>query len=168
MRLQHQQERRKEFETNLLKTGLELETENKDDSEDGKTYFTKIHAPWDVLATYAEVMHIKVPIKENDIPQARENPFDWMLKPFQLNSTIINPEPDYFTAAFSKQRQELFLINNPETFFSPSTRNRIVYYILSRCKYATEEGKRKFGIKRLLNNGTYTAAFPLHDAPPSD
>ncbi|XP_048401492.1 anoctamin-5 isoform X4 [Stegostoma tigrinum] len=156
-------ERRKEFETNLLKTGLELETENKDDSEDGKTYFTKIHAPWDVLATYAEVMHIKVPIKENDIPQARENPFDWMLKPFRLNPTIINPEPDYFTAPFSKQRQELFLINNPETFFSPSTRNRIVYYILSRCKYATEEGKRKFGIKRLLNNGTYTAAFPLHD-----
>ncbi|XP_072448856.1 anoctamin-5 isoform X7 [Chiloscyllium punctatum] len=156
-------ERRKEFEMNLLKTGLELETENKDDSEDGKTYFTKIHAPWDVLATYAEVMHIKVPIKENDIPQARENPFDWLLKPFRLNPTIINPEPDYFTAPFSKQRQELFLINDQETFFSPSTRNRIVYYILSRCKYATEDGKRKFGIKRLLNNGTYTAAFPLHD-----
>ncbi|XP_043561340.1 anoctamin-5 isoform X3 [Chiloscyllium plagiosum] len=156
-------ERRKEFEMNLMKTGLELETENKDDSEDGKTYFTKIHAPWDVLATYAEVMHIKVPIKENDIPQARENPFDWLLKPFRLNPAIINPEPDYFTAPFSKQRQELFLINDQETFFSPSTRNRIVYYILSRCKYATEDGKRKFGIKRLLNNGTYTAAFPLHD-----
>ncbi|XP_032894555.1 anoctamin-5 isoform X3 [Amblyraja radiata] len=156
-------ERRKEFEDNLLKTGLELETENKDDSEDGKTYFVKVHAPWDVLAMYAEVMHIKVPIKENDIPQARENPFDRLLKPFRLDPAIINPEPDYFTAPFSKQRQELYLINNPETFFSPSTRNRIVYYILSRCKYTTEDGKRKLGIKRLLNNGTYTAAYPLHD-----
>ncbi|GCB73979.1 hypothetical protein scyTo_0003063 [Scyliorhinus torazame] len=156
-------DRRKEFELNLLKTGLELETESKEDSDDGKTYFVKIHASWDVLTTYAEVMHIKVPIKGNDIPHARENPLDWMLKPFRLNPKIINPEPDYFTAPFSKQRQELFLIDNPDTFFSPSTRNRIVYYILYRCKYGTEDGKRKVGIKRLLNNGTYTAAFPLHD-----
>lgn len=38
-----------------------------------------------------------------------------------------------------------------------------VNYILTRCPYGTEEGKKKFGIKRLLNNGTYTAAYPLHD-----
>lgn len=40
-----------------------------------------------------------------------------------------------------------------------------VYYILSRCSYYRDEcGDRdKKGIKRLLNNGTYTAAFPLHD-----
>uniref|UniRef100_UPI00398F4CD8 anoctamin-5 isoform X2 n=1 Tax=Pristiophorus japonicus TaxID=55135 RepID=UPI00398F4CD8 len=156
-------ERRKDFEANLLKTGLELETESKEDSEDGKTYYLKIHAPWDVLATYAEVMHIKMPIKANDIPRARRNPLDWCLKPFRLNSVIINPELEYFTAPFSKERQELFFIDDADTFFSPANRNRIVYYILSRCKYATEDGKRKIGIKRLLNNGTYTAAFPLHD-----
>lgn len=40
-----------------------------------------------------------------------------------------------------------------------------VYYILARCPYFKDEcGDRdKKGIKRLLNNGTYTAAFPLHD-----
>lgn len=38
-----------------------------------------------------------------------------------------------------------------------------VNYILTRCPYGTEEGKKKFGIKRLLNNGTYSAAYPLHD-----
>lgn len=40
-----------------------------------------------------------------------------------------------------------------------------VYYILSRCSYLKDEcpDKEKKGIKRLLNNGTYTAAFPLHD-----
>ncbi|XP_042197254.1 anoctamin-5 isoform X4 [Callorhinchus milii] len=156
-------ERRRDFEENLAKAGLDLETESKDESEDGKTYFVKIHAPWDVLATYAEVLHIKVPIRANDISPAGDNPFDWFLKPFQLEMDIMNPEPDYFTAPFSKQRQELFLIGDRETFFSPSTRNRIVYYILSRCKYATEEGKQKFGIKRLQNNNTYTSAFPLHD-----
>lgn len=40
-----------------------------------------------------------------------------------------------------------------------------VYYILARCPYYKENevDKEKMGIKRLLNNGTYTAAFPLHD-----
>ncbi|XP_064423295.1 anoctamin-5 isoform X3 [Latimeria chalumnae] len=156
-------ERRREFELNLEKAGLELETEHKKESEDGKTYFVKVHAPWEVLTTYAEVLNIKVPIKESDIPSNRENPFDWLLKPFKLPEEVKNPLPDYFTAPFSKEKQELFLINNEDTFFLPSTRNRIVFYILSRCQYATEEGKRKFGIKRLLNNGTYTAAYPLHD-----
>ncbi|XP_064425713.1 pyruvate carboxylase, mitochondrial-like [Latimeria chalumnae] len=68
--------RRREFELNLEKAGLELETEHKKESEDGKTYFVKVHAPWEVLTTYAEVLNIKVPIKENDIPSNRENPFD--------------------------------------------------------------------------------------------
>ncbi|KGL94332.1 Anoctamin-5, partial [Charadrius vociferus] len=157
------QERRKEFESNLQKAGLELETEDKKESEDGKIYFVKIHAPWEVLITYAEVLNIKVPIKENDIPSTVENPLDCMLAPLRLPEKVMHPEPDYFTAPFSKEKQELYLINDESTFFSPSMRNRIVNYILTRCPYGTEEGKKKFGIKRLLNNGTYSAAYPLHD-----
>uniref|UniRef100_A0A8B9RV37 Anoctamin n=1 Tax=Accipiter nisus TaxID=211598 RepID=A0A8B9RV37_9AVES len=156
-------ERRKEFESNLQKAGLELETEDKKESEDGKIYFVKIHAPWEVLITYAEVLNIKVPIKENDIPSTVENPLDCMLAPLRLPEKVMHPEPDYFTAPFSKDKQELYLINDESTFFSPSMRNRIVNYILTRCPYGTEEGKKKFGIKRLLNNGTYSAAYPLHD-----
>ncbi|XP_075568030.1 anoctamin-5 [Pelecanus crispus] len=156
-------ERRKEFESNLQKAGLELETEDKKESEDGKIFFVKIHAPWEVLVTYAEVLNIKVPIKENDIPSTVETPLDCMLAPFRLPEKVMHPEPDYFTAPFSKEKQELYLINDESTFFSPSMRNRIVNYILTRCPYGTEEGKKKFGIKRLLNNGTYSAAYPLHD-----
>ncbi|KAF4801326.1 Anoctamin-6 [Turdus rufiventris] len=156
-------ERRKEFESNLQKAGLELETEDKKESEDGKIYFVKIHAPWEVLITYAEVLNIKVPIRENDIPPMVENPLDCVLYPFRLPEKVMHPEPDYFTAPFSKDKQELYLIDDENTFFSPSMRNRIVNYILTRCPYGTEEGKKKFGIKRLLNNGTYTAAYPLHD-----
>ncbi|NXQ88573.1 ANO5 protein, partial [Nyctibius grandis] len=156
-------ERRKEFESNLQKAGLELETEDKKESENGKIYFVKIHAPWEVLITYAEVLNIKVPIKENDIPSMVENPLDCMLAPLRLPEKVMHPEPDYFTAPFSKDKQELYLINDESTFFSPSMRNRIVNYILTRCPYGTEEGKKKFGIKRLLNNGTYSAAYPLHD-----
>ncbi|XP_039609423.1 anoctamin-5-like isoform X2 [Polypterus senegalus] len=156
-------ERRKEFENNLQKAGLELETEDKIESEDGKTYYLKIHTPWDVLATYAEVLKIKVPFKENDIPSKPEIPVSWLFKPFRLSDEVMNPEPDYFTAPFEKNKSDFFLIEDKETLFPPSTRNRIVYYILSRCPYGTEDGKKKLGIKRLLNNGSYTAAYPLHD-----
>ncbi|XP_063145635.1 anoctamin-5 isoform X2 [Candoia aspera] len=156
-------ERRRMFENNLVKAGLELETEDKKESENGKTYFVKIHAPWEILITYAEVLNIKVPIKENDIPCPVENPLDCIFWPFRLPEIVMHPEPDYFTASFSKERQELYLIDDENTFFSPSVRNRIVFYILTRCPYGTEEGKKKFGIKRLLNNGSYTAAYPLHD-----
>ncbi|XP_069479589.1 anoctamin-5 isoform X3 [Ambystoma mexicanum] len=156
-------ERRKEFEKNLQQAGLHLETEDKKESENGKTFFVKVHAPWEVLSTYAEVLNIKAPIKENDIPPRNDNPFEFLSKPFRLPKEVMQPEPDYFTAPFSKQRQELYLIHDESTFFTPSTRNRIVYYILSRCPYETEEGKKKFGIKRLLTNGTYLAAYPLHD-----
>lgn len=40
-----------------------------------------------------------------------------------------------------------------------------MFYILARCPYYNEGRKEreKTGIKRLLSNGTYAAAFPLHD-----
>lgn len=40
-----------------------------------------------------------------------------------------------------------------------------VFYILARCPYYNEgrKDREKTGIKRLLSNGTYAAAFPLHD-----
>ncbi|XP_075883389.1 anoctamin-5 isoform X4 [Nelusetta ayraudi] len=162
---ERKQERRKIYEANLEKVGLELETEDKSESEDGKTYFVKIHAPWEVLATYADVLKIKVPFKINDIPDNSEMPMHWLSTPFRLPEQVMHPEPDYFTAPFDKSKSDFFLIDDPETFFPPSVRNRIVFYILSRCSYFRDEcvDKDKKGIKRLQNNGTYTAAFPLHD-----
>uniref|UniRef100_A0A670Y8L2 Anoctamin n=1 Tax=Pseudonaja textilis TaxID=8673 RepID=A0A670Y8L2_PSETE len=96
------------------------------ESENNKTYFVKIHAPWEILITYAEVLNIKMPIKENDIPCPVENPLDCIFAPFRLPEIVMHPEPDYFTAPFSKERQELYLIDDENTFFSPSVRNRIV------------------------------------------
>ncbi|KAK2920126.1 anoctamin-5b isoform X2 [Channa argus] len=159
------QERRREFEANLEKAGLELETEDKADSKDHKTYFLKIHAPWDALATYADVLKIKVPFKISDIPHTQESPLEWLSRPLRLPERILRPEPDYFTYHFDKAKTDFFLINDKDTFFPPSTRNRIVFYILARCPYykAGRKDKDKTGIKRLLSNGTYTAAFPLHD-----
>ncbi|XP_073072429.1 anoctamin-5 isoform X4 [Manis javanica] len=156
-------ERRKEFEENLRKTGLELEIEDKRNSEDGRTFFVKIHAPWEVLVTYAEVLGIKMPIKESDFPRAERTPFSYMLGLLKLPRNVKHPHPEYFTAQFTRHRQELFLIEDESSFFPSSARNRIVYYILSRCPFGIEEGKKKFGIERLLTSHTYSAAYPLHD-----
>ncbi|XP_077599591.1 anoctamin-5 isoform X2 [Stigmatopora nigra] len=157
--------KRELYEANLIKVGLELETEDKIESEDGKTYFVKIHAPWEVLATYADVLKIKAPFKVNDLQRKSMNPLSWLATPLRLPDHIMYPDPDYFTAPFNKSKADFFLIDDKDTFFTPATRNRIVYYILSRCAYGEDErlDKDKKGIKRLLNNGTYTAAFPLHD-----
>ncbi|XP_008308325.1 anoctamin-5-like isoform X2 [Cynoglossus semilaevis] len=157
------QERRKEFEANLEKIGLQLETDDKSESKDQKTYFLKIHAPWDVLAHYADVLKIKVPFKKSDIPHSQDVPLEWLTRPFRLPHHIMHPRPDYFTYPFDKSKINFF--SDKESFFPPSTRNRIVFYILARCPYYKEGQieKDKTGIKRLLSNGTYTAAFPLHD-----
>ncbi|XP_061679599.1 anoctamin-3 [Syngnathoides biaculeatus] len=70
-------------------------------------------------------------------------------------------ETDCYTAPFSRARMHHFTINNRETFFSNSTRSRIVHHVLQRTKY--EDGKLKMGINRLLGNNTYEAAFPPHE-----
>ncbi|XP_072320928.1 anoctamin-5-like [Eucyclogobius newberryi] len=159
------QEKRSEFEANLEKIGLELETEDKSEAKDQTTYFLKVHAPWEVLAKYAEILKIRVPFKESDIPHRRDAAFHWLSQHFRLPENIMNPAPEYFTYPFNKDKADFFLMQDKETFFPPSTRNRIVFYILSRCPYYKEgrKDKDKTGIKRLLNNSTYTAAFPLHD-----
>jgi anoctamin-5 len=96
------------------------------DSDDGRTYFLKIHAPWEVLATYADVLKIKVPFKLSDVPHAQDVPLGWLSQPFRLPEKIMRPQPDYFTTAFDKGKTDFFLINDKDSLFPPSTRNRIV------------------------------------------
>ena len=52
--------------------------------------------------------------------------------------------------------------DNHDTYFSNTQRHRAVYEILSTAVY----GKRKraeIGIERLIEDGVYQAAFPMHD-----
>lgn len=53
---------------------------------------------------------------------------------------------------------------NEDEFFSTSDRIRMVHDYLIRARYndGTKE-KYRFGIDRLIQNGTYTAAYPLHE-----
>lgn len=51
--------KRRVFENNLEREGLELERE-----QAGRHHFVKIHAPHEVLCRYSEIMKLRMPMKE--------------------------------------------------------------------------------------------------------
>lgn len=51
--------KRRVFETNLEREGLELERE-----QTVRHHFVKIHAPHEVLCRYCEIMKLRMPMKE--------------------------------------------------------------------------------------------------------
>ncbi|NWV11140.1 ANO6 protein, partial [Ptilonorhynchus violaceus] len=156
-----QKRKRQVYESNLINNGLQLEATRS--VLDEKLIFVKVHAPWEVLCTYAEVMHIKLPLQHNDL-KTRASAFSWFSRLFRVDENIIKPEQEFFTAPFQKEHLSNFYIHDKDTFFNPATRSRIVHFILSRVEYATKNNVKKFGINKLLDTGIYKAAFPLHDS----
>ncbi|ESO89283.1 hypothetical protein LOTGIDRAFT_106472, partial [Lottia gigantea] len=158
--------RRKFFEDNLIKDGLELEYEERARKKADKVRFVKVHCPWEVLTTYAEIMSMKMPLAENDLESDVTSCWSKCPTPFDVDEDYLPPVPDYFTAAFSRSRADQFVIEDQETFFSSAQRSLIANEVLSRCVYETtvsQKKKKRFGIKNLVNAGVYTAAFPLHE-----
>ncbi|XP_008410263.1 anoctamin-3 isoform X2 [Poecilia reticulata] len=169
-----QVEKRCTFEKNLRAEGLMLEKEPSLTNND--IMFVKVHATWDTLCKYAEQMNIRMPFRKKcyftDWRSKTLGRFhlrcqqikSWLPKnPMKLDKEALPDleETDCYTAPFSRARMHHFTINNRETFFSNSTRSRIVHHVLQRTKY--EDGKSKMGINRLLGNNTYEAAFPPHE-----
>ncbi|KFW94251.1 Anoctamin-6, partial [Phalacrocorax carbo] len=156
-----QKRKRQAYESKLITNGLQLEATRS--VLDEKLVFVKVHAPWEVLCTYAEVMHIKLPLQPNDL-KTRDSTFNWFSRLFSVDENIIKPEQEFFTAPFQKEHLSNFYIQDKDTFFNPATRSRIVHFILSRVEYTTKNNVKKFGINKLLDAGIYKAAFPLHDS----
>uniref|UniRef100_A0A5F5Q180 Anoctamin n=1 Tax=Equus caballus TaxID=9796 RepID=A0A5F5Q180_HORSE len=154
-----QTEKREVFERNIRAEGLHMEKESSLINSD--IIFVKLHAPWEVLGRYAEQMNVRMPFRiDKQISSFRR----WLpKKPMRLDKETLPDleENDCYTAPFSQQRIHHFIIHNKDTFFNNATRSRIVHHILQRIKY--EEGKNKIGLNRLLTNGSYEAAFPLHE-----
>uniref|UniRef100_A0A8C3G3M8 Anoctamin n=1 Tax=Cyclopterus lumpus TaxID=8103 RepID=A0A8C3G3M8_CYCLU len=155
---------RQYFEASLMKMGMELEAIQS--VIDEKLLFVKVHMPWDVLCTYAEVLHIKLPIQPNDLSS---RPSRWrflscITKHFYPNEELITKETEFFTAPFEKDRLEYFYVRDKDVFFTASMRSRMAYYILSRAPYEIRGNIKKFGITKLLDRGVYKAAYPLHDS----
>ncbi|CAI5763528.1 anoctamin-3 isoform X1 [Podarcis lilfordi] len=167
-------EKRSTFEKNLRAEGLMLEREPAVTNHD--IMFVKIHCPWDTLCKYAERMNIRMPFRKKcyytdwrsktmgSLQRNMRELKSWLPRnPMKLDKEALPDleETDCYTAPFSRARIHHFTINNKDSFFSNSTRSRIVHHMLQRTKY--EDGKSKMGINRLLNNGTYEAAFPPHE-----
>ncbi|KAB1262379.1 Anoctamin-6 [Camelus dromedarius] len=95
---------------------------------DDKLVFAKVHTLWEVLCTYAEILHIKLPLKPNDL-KTRSSAFDnfsCFLKVLQVDESIIKPEQEFFIALFEKSCVNDFYIQDRDTFFNPATRSHIV------------------------------------------
>ena len=128
---------RKQFASSLMEEGLQMERVK---SSESGLKFVKLHAPWDVLIRYAEVMKLKMPMKQIET--------SWRL--------VFDDEDPYskgmFTATFSRDKMYLFHIPaKKELFFSSSIRSQIVDFILKRKLFTANKSEAgNFGIDRLL------------------
>lgn len=83
--------------------------------------------PWNELCTYAEVLHIKLPIQPNDL-SSQVSPwryFSCITKHFYPDEKLIRSEAEFFTAPFEKDRLEYFYVKDQDQFFTPSMRSRM-------------------------------------------
>ena len=130
--------------------------------------FVLIHSPWDVLAKCAEEMMIRVPLREQQATHMKSpNKSRWrqkaknVLNIFQVQDKYDMKAERQVTAFFSGAKLDCFLIEDRETFFSDIDRSRMTHRLLLSTKYSSEMDD--FGISRLLYNGVYTVAYPLHE-----
>lgn len=159
------------FEINLEKEGLELEYEQ---VETNGLHFIKIHAPKEVLRRYAEILKLRLPMKQLpgcQISQTNSNPIIQevntfirrIMNKYYVDTNIFPTMKQNFTAVYSRDKEYLFDLNSPN-FFTSATRSRIVQFILDRTKFTeTKEDDFAFGIERLISEHAYVAAYPLHD-----
>ncbi|XP_022255251.1 anoctamin-1-like [Limulus polyphemus] len=138
------------FEQNLKDEGLELE--HVDKGEMGVS-FVKIHAPWEVLTRYAEIIKMKMPLKEcSKYPTIKS----------KQGYKTINRQ---YTSEYRRDKKDLFAVPaKKEDFFNPGQRAQIVDFILKRKSFSNnKEDDYAFGINKLINDNVYEAAFPLHE-----
>nr|XP_045606846.1 anoctamin-7-like isoform X2 [Procambarus clarkii] len=157
------------FMNSLMKAGLHMEEETE---ETGKKVicFIKLSAPWPVLCHFAEELNMRAPLQAHNNPSTNwsEVILERLHLPNLMAEDVPNKPLDYFTCAFKKSKIDRKLItkflgsDNPDQYFTNTQRARIVHEILSTASF----GKRKkgeIGIERLVEEGVYSAAFPLHD-----
>ncbi|XP_043853427.1 anoctamin-7-like isoform X2 [Dromiciops gliroides] len=164
-RLQHHRWRQK-FQRNLRAAGLLLE-EEETPGEQRAVHYLKLSAPWEVLTYYAEDLCMRAPLQVQPNPDSDGSAeiLRQLHLPNPLQQHVPNKPLDFYTCAFRRSKLSKFLGSDfPDSYFSNTQRHRVVAEILARTVY----GKRKhaeMGIARLLTEGVYTAAFPLHEGP---
>ncbi|XP_050067716.1 anoctamin-5 [Anopheles maculipalpis] len=167
---------RKLFQENLIREGLEFEVEDKAQAFDGKTFFVKIHIPWRTESRYAEVMNLKLPVKrfitisvkeEETALRRQQNKilsyWNRLMSMTEYNHGRIEKEPSFYSATANGNPEEQFIVKDRCTSYTSAQRSLIVMQILMRTRFDETEKVNNVGIRRLLNDGTYLACFPLHE-----
>ncbi|XP_072813371.1 uncharacterized protein [Vicugna pacos] len=92
-----------------------------------KLLFAKVYTLWEVLCTYAEILHIILPLKPNDLKTRSSafGNFSCFMKVLQVDQSIIKPKQEFFIALFEKSCVNDFYIQDRDIFFNPTTRGRI-------------------------------------------
>ncbi|KAF2351380.1 Anoctamin dimerization domain [Trinorchestia longiramus] len=177
--------RRKIFEGKLMEEGIVLE---EDQVSEVPLRFVKIHAPMEVCCRYAEILKLRMPMKEKvdqcflkqrfilhfpglpaleiSAPAVLQDVSDVISRMFNFvrnNPAHFPPMDRHFNAVYSRDKEYLFNVN--EDFFNAANRARIIDFILRRKRFCAEdeEDDFAFGIEKLLNDGTYIAAYPIHE-----
>ncbi|KAK6737941.1 hypothetical protein RB195_020188 [Necator americanus] len=179
------QNRRFYFENNLRKMGLEIERVIISPML-GRTHFVLLHAPFPVLEKQAQLLTVKLPVQQSDVDFQDRTSLPGLLDSilsrvgiFDFDERVkkVLEEPDFFTAPYSSDRRKQFVNwDRPDLLFPHAERSRMVYDLLTRAHYdePNPEGKKKgqnyyrFGIERLLAQGVYSAAYPLHQTIRND
>ncbi|KAB1271209.1 Anoctamin-6, partial [Camelus dromedarius] len=95
---------------------------------DDKLVFAKGHTLWEVLRTYAEILHIILPLKPNDLKTRSSafGNFSCFMKVLQVDQSIIKTKQEFFIVLFEKSYVNDFYIQDRGIFFNPDTRSHIV------------------------------------------
>ncbi|KAI8430342.1 hypothetical protein MSG28_000644, partial [Choristoneura fumiferana] len=99
----------------------------------------------------------------NSFVDKMEAGWDRIMSKIRLDPAKFPERKHRLTAIYSKDKEYLF-DTSAECFWTPSIRSRIVQFILDRKKFSNApHDEFAFGIARLISNGIYSAAYPLHD-----
>ncbi|XP_053969890.1 anoctamin-5 isoform X2 [Anastrepha ludens] len=163
--------KRYKFEANLLENGLQMEVDYK---EQQQIHFVKVHAPLDVLRCYAEILKLRMPMKEipgmsavnrstRSVLSSLKGVVQFFMRHIYVDERFFPRRAYRFTAIYSRDKEYLFDIHH-RCFFTNAVRSRVVQFILDR-QYFEERSKdpRAFGIDRLVEANVYCAAYALHD-----
>ncbi|KAK7494503.1 hypothetical protein BaRGS_00014156 [Batillaria attramentaria] len=170
------------FEENLRVEGLKLEYDRRGD----EIHFAKVHAPYEVLRRYADILKIRLPMKEHLVERhgkkfedlqspvhsvstrlwgAAGRLFRKFLAPFEVDRTVVTSLKRKYTCPYSSDKEYLFEIpEDKETMFSNACRSWIVDFILRRKSFSEDKQKAySFGVRKMIADEFYCAAFPLHE-----
>ncbi|VDN43117.1 unnamed protein product [Gongylonema pulchrum] len=158
--------RRRMYEQNLLRKGLELEfVRGELCSNIG---FVLVHIPFDLLCRHAEKLGIEMRVRLDLRPERKVNEgwidekiqrCGWLHFDEKTSKLLKEPRNQYHP--FTYDEMECYDgYDDPDNFFSSADRIYVVHDILCRTRFGQDD---RVGIDSMLQQNIYCAAYPLHE-----